>query len=171
MRDFYAFLVAVFVTVLGVWAYNAYREHRINSLKEISYKVYLFEKGKVKKEEILEITKGTPFYPYVLAKIGDYRGTYENLEEENLKKFYKERISANFYLKKDYKKTIENLKDVKRENFNYPSAKSLEAFSYEKLGDIGKTLSLWSLIKKDYPNTYFGNLAKVKLFLLKEREK
>jgi len=171
MRDIYVFLGTVFILVFGVWAYNAYKEHKINSLKEISYKVYLFEKGKVKKKEILEITKGTPFYPYVLAKLGNFKEVYGNLEEENLKKFYKERVSAELYVNKQYEKVFKNLKDIKKEDFNYPSAKSLEAFSYEKMGELSKALSLWSSIKNEYPNTYFGNLAVVKLFLLKEREK
>ncbi|AAC06889.1 hypothetical protein [Aquifex aeolicus] len=171
MRDFYLFLGAVFLLVLGVWAYNAYKEHKINSFKEISYKVYLFEKGKLKKEEILKITKGTPFYPYVLAKFGNFQEIYEDIEEENMKKFYKERLSADFYLNKKYGKALENLKEIKKEDFNYPSAKSLEAFSYEKLGKINKALSLWSAIKEEYPNTYFGNLSQVKIFLLKEKER
>jgi hypothetical protein len=170
MRDFYIFLGIIFAIVGGVWLYNFAKEQKINQLKEISYKVYLFEKGKISKEEILKATKETPFYPYVLAKLKEFEKVPETLEDKNLKKFYRERLLSSYYLKGKYKDIVENSEKFKKEDFNYPSVKSLEAFSLEKLEKKTKAIAIWSSLKENYPNTYFGNLAGIKLYLLREEK-
>ena len=170
MRDFYVFLVIIFAIVGGVWLYNFTKEWKVNQLKEISYKVHLFEKGKISKEEILRITEGTPFQPYVLAKLKEFEKLPQTIEDENLKKFYKERLLSSYYPKGKYKDIVENSKEFKKEDFNYPSVKSLEAFSFEKLGNKTKAIAIWSSLKENYPNTYFGNLAQIKLYLLREEK-
>ncbi|HID65866.1 MAG TPA: hypothetical protein EYP32_03105 [Aquificaceae bacterium] len=172
MRDFYIFLGIIFAMVGGVWLYNFTKEQKINQLKEISYMVYLFEKGKISKEEILKATKGTPFYPYVLAKLKEFEKLPKTIEDENLKKFFTERLLSSYYLKGKgkYKDIVEKSKKFKKEDFNYPSVKSLEAFSFEKLGNKTKAIPIWSSLKENYPNTYFGNLARIKLYLLREEK-
>ncbi len=161
MRDLYILIGIIASIVFGVWLFSYVKEKREENLKRLSYKVYLFEKGKIPEKEILKITKGTSFYPYVLAKLGKYEKAYEELNDEELKSLYLERYSAKLYEKKKYKKTLENLEKVNEKNFNYPSVLTLKAFTYKKLGNENKAISLWALLKEKYSNTYFGNLANI----------
>jgi len=167
MRDFYILLAVIFFIVSGVWLYNYLKERKVERLKSLSYKVYLFEKGKISEKEILKETKGTPFYPYVLAELRKYEKAYESIEDKDFKNFFKERVLSDNYLKGEYKKVLEKAKDFSEEDFNFPSFKSLEAFSYQKLGKKEKALSVWNSIKEKYPATYFSNLAEIEIFLLK----
>ncbi|GAB6066489.1 hypothetical protein JCM9492_15840 [Aquifex pyrophilus] len=171
MRDFYILLGAIFVLVSSVWLYNYLKERKIEELKKLSYKVYLFEKGKISEKEILKEVKGTPFYPYILAKLGRYEEAYKSIEDKDFKKFFKERTLVDKYLSGKYEEVLKEEEHFTEKDFNYPSFKSLEAFSYQKLGKNEKAISIWSGIKEKYPSTYFSNLAEIELFLLKGADK
>ena len=163
MRDFYLFLAVVVLIVLGVWSYNFYESRKKEKLKEIAYKVYLYEKGKISYEEALKYAKNSPFYPYLQALKGNYGEVENSIEDEELKSFYRERVGAELYEKKRFKEALEEAKGVSKERFNYPSALSLQGFIYEKEGKRDKALGIWATLKKEFPDTYFGRLAELKL--------
>ncbi|NPA32253.1 MAG: hypothetical protein GXO04_01355 [Aquificae bacterium] len=167
MRDWYILGGFVLLLLVGVWGYHFLKERREEELKRLSYKVYLFEKGSLPKEQALEELRGTPFFPYVLALSGDHRQVPELLKDKDFKKFYTERVLADEYERENFSEVVRKAEDFRKEDFNFPSVKSLEAFSYEKLGKGDKALGIWSMLAQEFPGTYFGNLATLKLSLLK----
>lgn len=163
MRDFYLFLGIVALLVLGVWGYNFYESRKEEKLKEVAYKVYLYEQGKISYEEVLRYVKDSPFYPYLQALKGNYEEVEKSIEDEELRSFYGERAGAKLYEKGKLKEALEKVRGVNKERFNYPSALSLQGFIYEKEGKRDKALSVWATLKKEFPDTYFGRLAELKL--------
>ncbi|WP_461829096.1 YfgM family protein [Aquifex sp.] len=163
MRDLYLFLGIVALLVLGVWGYNFYEFRKEEKLKEIAYKVYLYEKGKISYEEALKYAKDTPLYPYLQALKGNYEDVEKSIKDEELKSLYAERVGAELYQKGKLAEAKKKAESVDKERFNYPSALSLRAFIYEKEGEKDKALGIWATLKKEFSDTYFGRLAELKL--------
>lgn len=167
MKSLYLLLGAVVLLFLGVLGYNFYESYKEKKLKEISYKLYLYETGKISYEEALKYAKGSPFYPYLQALKGNYEEVEKNVQDKELKAFYAERVGAKLYEENKFSEAEKKAGSVSKEFFNYPSALSLQGFIYEKEEKKDKALGIWATLKKDYPNTYFGRLAEIKLKELK----
>ncbi len=163
MRDLYLFLGIVSFLVLGVWGYNFYESRKEEKLKKISYKVYLYEKGKVSYEEALKFAKDSPFYPYLQALKGNYEEVERSVRDKELSSLYRERVSAELYRNRKFKEALEKVKGVNKDRFNYPSALILQGFIYEKEGKKDKALGIWATLKKEFSDTYFGRVAELKL--------
>jgi len=163
MREFYIFGLFALLLVGGIWLYNFLKEKEEERLKALSYKVYLYEKGELSEEEIIEAVKDTPFYSYILSFEERYDKVYELLPEGELKKFYLERAEAEKYLKGNYDGIEKRLQVIKKGDFNFPSVLVLKGFLYEKLGEKDKALGVWATLKGDFPNSYFGKIGELKL--------
>ena len=168
MRDFYIFLSVVALIVIGVWGFNFYKSKKREGIKEVAYKVYLYEKGKLPYEEVIKYAKGSPYYPYLQAIKGNYKEVEKHIEDVELKSLYGEKVAAELYEKGKLSEAEKRVKGINEERFNYPSALSLLAFIYEKRGKDKESLSIWAKLSKEFGGTYFGKLAEIKIKELKK---
>jgi len=111
--------------------------------------------------------KGTSYYPYFLAITGAPPSEVaKQLEDEDLRKLFEEKEAFGMYSQKDYEGALKRINLVGKEDFNYPSARMLEAFIHEDKGDKGQALNIYNELIKDYPNSYFARIARSRLLIL-----
>ncbi|RLJ69914.1 putative negative regulator of RcsB-dependent stress response [Hydrogenivirga caldilitoris] len=157
-----ALLVAGAVGGFNYW--KKYEEKRLDRLAEM---VYLYEKGELKREEVEQKVKGTPYYPYFLAiTSGETSQMLDSVEDPDVKKLFIEKASFLLYSKKKYEEALGKLSHIGKEDFNYPSATLLRAFIYEAKGDKEGALKLYKELIKDYPDTYFARISRAQLYSL-----
>ncbi len=158
-----ALLIAALVGGLNYW-----KKYKERELDRIAALVYRFEKGELKREQVEDKVRGTPYYPYFLALIGaDPSLIAKELGEEDLKKLYIERKAYVDYSSGKLEEALKDLSHIKKGDFNYISANLLRAFVYEKIGNKKEALRIYEELSKEYGDTYFGKIALTRIYTLK----
>lgn len=165
-RDVLIGVLLALLIAAGVGGINYWKKYKEKKLDELASVLYLYESGKVSKEEAEKKLKGTELYPYFLALGGGSASEIANLlKDKDLKSLYLEREAFTLYSKKEYDRSLSILEKVDKEHFNYPSALLLKAFDLEGKGDRKSALEVYKTLQKDYPETYFGKIASAFLLL------
>ncbi len=152
-------LIALFIAG-GVGGFNYWKKYREKKLDEVATLVYLYEKGELDREQVEERIKGSPYYPYFLALVGEKPSEIARfLKDGDLRSLFLEKEAYLLYSKKKYRDSIALLERVKKEYFNYPSALLLRAFNFEATGENEKALKIYEELSRYYGETYFGRIA------------
>ena len=161
-------LIALAISGL-VGGFTYYQSYKEKKLDELAGLVYLYEKGKKKKEEVLEKVKGTPLEAYLILTSGEFDPKVIDLvEDEDFKKLLIERYAYELYRQGKKESALKELEKIKKEDFNYPSAQLLKAFIYRSMGEKDKALSIFAELSSKYAGTYFGHIAQAMIYRLKE---
>ena len=163
-------LIGIAIAVLiatAVGGFNYWKKYQEKKLDEVAELVYLYEKGELKREDVEQKIKGTPYYAYFLAITGaEPSEVVKHLEDDDLRKLFVEKDAFGVYSEKKYEEALKELSQINEEDFNYPSALMLRAFVYEDRGEKKQALSLYEELVKDYPNSYFARIAKARSLML-----
>ncbi len=162
--------VALALLLAGaVGGFNYYLKYKERQLDKVAEAVYLYEQGKLKKEEVEKIVKGTSHYAYFLA-VSDApaREVLKAVKTEEMALLIRERYASELYESGKADKSLKEISSIKKEDFNYPSASLVKAFAHAKKGDKKTATSILNeIVSSDYKGTYFWKVAYA--FLLKER--
>ncbi len=159
-------LIALFIAGIigGIDYYGRYKERKLNEVAEL---IFLYERGELKKEEVIDKVKDTPLYAYFLIISGaEPLEIVKNLKEEELKKLFIEKEAFKLYSSGQYDISLKRVSEIDEKNFNYPSSLLLKAFLLEEKGDIEGAKKVYQDIITRFPNTYFETVAKARLFMI-----
>ena len=160
----FALLLAALVGGFNYW--KRYQEKRMDELASL---IYLYERGKLSKEDLERKLKGTPLYPYFLIISGDDPSkAIPYVDDEQLGSLLRERKAYTLYKEKNYTDALNSLESIDKEKFNYPSALLLKAFTLQAKGDVKGAKEIYNQLSKDYKDTYFGRIAYGFLLSLKD---
>ena len=167
-RDILVGIAVALLIALGVGGFNYWKRYQEERLDRVAELVYLYEKGKLRKEEVEPKVKGTPLYPYFLSLTGaSPSDIVAHLKDEDLKKLFSEKEAFAYYVQKKYDRALNKLSLIGKGDFNYPSALLLKAFVYEDKGEKKEALSLYGDIIKSYAGSYFARIARARLYTLR----
>ena len=163
-------LIGVILALLiagAVGGFNYWQELKEKRLDEVASLVYLYEKGRLKAEEVEPKVKGTPYYPYFLAIKGEKPSLVRKfIEDEEVKKLFLEKEAYTLYEGKKYEESLKKLSSITEKDFNHPSAILLRAFIEESKGNVDKARELYEGLRAKFGNTYFSNIAYGRLLML-----
>ncbi len=163
-----AVLIALAISGLvgGFTYYGNYKEEKLDELAGL---VYLYEKGKVKKEEVLQKVRGTPLEAYVILSGGEFHPKVIDLvEDEDFRKLLIERWAFELFREGKKEEALRELSKITKDDFNYPSALLLKGFIYQSMGQTEKALGIFGEITAKFSGTYFANVAQAMIYQLKK---
>ncbi len=166
-REVLAGILLILVIASAVGGLSYYRSYKEKKLDEIAYKVYLFEKGKVKEEEILGLAKGTPYEAYVKALAG--QDVSDLVGDDQIRKLFLEKKAHNLYREGRYEEALRVLDSIDKDDFNYPSAQLLRAIILEKMGRIKEAKAIYVKLSAELKGTYIGKVAFARFLHLEGR--
>lgn len=131
-------------------------------------------------EEVAQKFKNTPFYILALSNevslsnLGNLniddaklsKTIRDKSKDTYVKDAFLEREAYAYYKKNEFNKALNILKELSPGAFNKPSALLLEAEIYEKLNKVQKAKSIYEMIFRDYPSSYYGYFAKFRYYYL-----
>ena len=154
-------ILFIALAVGGVSYYKGYKEKKLD---EVAYKVYLFEKGKLKEEEVREAVRGTPYEVYFLALKGE--DVADKVKDEEFRKVFLEARAYRLFKEGKKEEALKILETIKREDFNYPSAQLLKGIILESMGRVKEARAIYVSLSAEFRNTYFGKVAYARLLSL-----
>jgi predicted negative regulator of RcsB-dependent stress response len=169
--------VGVLMAIAGGVDY--WKEKKYKEQDERAYMVYKLEREVIenpspkKLEELIKVSGGSVYALALASDLGreEYLDTLiDKLSDEHLKKLFTEKKAYLLYRAGKNKEALKLLSEIKKEDFNYPSALLLKAIIYEKEGNIKKAKSLYETLLTKYPITYFGKVANTRLSILEMTE-
>ncbi|WP_457601438.1 hypothetical protein [Hydrogenivirga sp.] len=167
-RDILIGIVLALLIATAVGGFNYWKKYKERKLDEVAELVYLYEKGELKREEVEDRVRGTPYYAYFLALTGASPSeVLKHIHDEDLSKLFKEKEAFLLYEGKKYKEALSKLATIKKEDFNYPSALLLRSFSHEELEEKDRAVALYEEIIENYKGSYFARIALARLLYLK----
>ncbi len=183
--------VALTILFFSIGGFFLYIKHK-NEEKAASEASYLlskvpslidekqYDKALKLNEEVAQKFKDTPFYILALSNeislsnLGNLniddaklsKTVADKSKDIYVKDAFLEREAYAYYKKNDFNKALDILKELSPGAFNKPSSLLLEAEIYEKLNNIQKAKSIYEMIFRDYPSTYYGYFAKFRYYYL-----
>ncbi|MDQ7038126.1 MAG: hypothetical protein Q9N26_02850 [Aquificota bacterium] len=166
-REVLAGVLLILVIASAVGGLSYYRSYKAEKLDEIAYRVYLFERGKVKEEEILKLVEGTPYEAYVKALTG--RDVSDLIDDDQIRKLFLEKRAYELYREGRHEEALKILDTIKKEDFNYPSAQLLKALILEKVGKTKEARAIYVKLSAEFKGTYIGKVAYARFLHLEGR--
>ncbi len=167
--------------LMGVAAgIDYWKELEYKKKNERAYRVYKLEQDienspdKEKLQELANLAEDSLYALAILSEFGDISYLDKligKLEDDSLKSLFIEKKAFLLYKNGKFKEALDVLSNIKDKDFNYPSAITLKAVIYEKMGDIEKAEGFYNTIMTKYPGTYFGKFATARLIILESLQK